>query len=115
MPDEGNLRLRFRQDEVVAELRAAFLSVPYPSGLRRLLAGRPGIEAVLVEHIPSGLDAAAREAGVSYLDPRGNGRVVAPGLVYVVPPRGPLMHRMIGGDVPDDPEAAPPKASRRVS
>lgn len=113
--EEGTLNLRFSQDEVVAELRAAFLSVPYPSGLRRLLAGRRDIEAVLVEHIPSGLDAAARDAGISYLDPRGNGRVVAPGLVYVVPPRGPLIHRVIGGDVSDGPEEEPPKARRRVS
>src|SRR5262245_60432781 len=75
LPMEHDLRLRFLHKGVVAELRAAFLSVPYPSGLRRLLAGRPEIEAVVVEHIPSGLDAAAREAGISYLDQQGNGMV----------------------------------------
>jgi hypothetical protein len=40
----------------------------------------------VVERAPRGLSEAAEEAGVSYLDLGGRGRVVAPGLVYVAPP-----------------------------
>jgi hypothetical protein len=122
---EGDhLLLRLSHGTARAELRAAFLAVPYPSGLRRALASRPELEAVIVEHIPSGLDDAAAEAGISYLDPRGDGRVVAPGFVYVAPSRFPSALRNRGEDVaagPPEPERRPrrvspfaPKASRLV-
>lgn len=59
-------------------------------------------EAVVVAHIPSGLDSAADELGVSYLDRHGFGRLVAPGFVYVAPPRVAGIQRMLGGDLPED-------------
>lgn len=113
--DELTLRLRQESGGVSADLRAAFLTVPYPSGLRRLLARDPTLEAVVVEHIPSGLDAAAEEAGVSYLDRHGNGRVVAPGLVYVSSPRVPSAARFAGRDVGGAASGAPRGPGRRVS
>lgn len=84
--DDGAL-LRFRHEQGSFELRAMWLAVPYPSGLRRMVAAHPDAELAVVARVPSGLDAAARELGVSYLDPAGHGRVVGPGFVYVVPPR----------------------------
>jgi hypothetical protein len=99
-PSDGRVRLRLRHEAAAVELSAAFLSVPYPSGLRRLLASIEDIDAVVVEHIPSGLDAAAAELGVSYLDRHGFGRVVAPGIVYVAPPPVPSRLRPLGGDLP---------------
>lgn len=72
-----------RQGDIAVELRAAGLSVPYPSGLRQLLAREHEIDLVVVDRAPPGLRAMAAEAGLSYLDIRGRGRVVAAGLVYV--------------------------------
>lgn len=66
--------------------RADVLTVPYPSGLKRLVASRPEVEVVLVDHASRGLDDAARELRVGYLDRAGRGRLVGPGFVYVVPP-----------------------------
>lgn len=98
---EGGVRLRARKqgDRHVrlmlehaggeAELIAAPLSEPYPSALRRLLAADPDVDAVIVEHIPPGLDEAAEESGVSYLDLEGHGRIVGHGLVYLVKPEKP--------------------------
>jgi hypothetical protein len=68
------------------ELSVAGLSVPYPSGLRQLLAREPEIDLVVVERAPPGLRDAAEQAGLSYLDLNGRGRVVAAGLVYVASP-----------------------------
>ena len=76
-------------------MRAAWLSVPYPSGLRRLLAADSNIDAVIVDRAPPGLDVAARDLGLSYLDRHGRGRLVGPGFVYVVPPR-PELARALG-------------------
>jgi hypothetical protein len=69
-----------------ADLLASVLSVPYPSGLKRLVDANPNLEAVIVERISPGLDAAARKLGLSYLDVRGRGRITRPGLVYFAPP-----------------------------
>lgn len=113
---DGRLRLHLQHGVAKADLRAAFLTVPYASGLQRLLASDPEIEAVVVEHIPSGLDAAAEDAGVSYLDRLGHGRVVAPGFVYVAPPRGPtIQQRLLEGDLPDSPARPRRRSARRVS
>jgi hypothetical protein len=110
------LVLHLRHGSASADLRAAFLSVPYPSGLRLLLARDPEIEAVVVERSPRGLDAAAEEAGVSYLDLRGRGRLVAPGFVYVVPPPPSLSAWRSGEDLPPDSERRGSSAgARRVS
>jgi hypothetical protein len=84
--DPRHVRLRLRQNGNRADLRAAYLSVPYPSGLRRLLAQEPDLDVVIVERLPIGLTQAAENAGVGVLDVRGKGRLVAPGFVYVVPP-----------------------------
>ncbi len=73
---------------MAVELKASGLSVPYPSGLRQLLAREHEIDLVVVDRAPPGLRAAADEAGLSYLDVRGRGRVVAAGLVYVASPDG---------------------------
>ncbi|HWT91931.1 MAG TPA: helix-turn-helix domain-containing protein [Solirubrobacteraceae bacterium] len=67
--------------------RAEALALRYPSGLRRLLGTRPRVDVVLVERASRGLDDAARELGVGYLDLEGRGRLVGPGFVYVVPPQ----------------------------
>jgi hypothetical protein len=84
--DPRSARLLLSHGDTRAELLAAYLSVPYPSGLRRLLSQRPEVDAVIVDRVPSGLIQAAEEAGVGVLDVRGHGRLVAPGLVYVAPP-----------------------------
>lgn len=83
-----HLRLYLRHEAARAELVAAGLSRPYPSGLRRVLAADPDVDAVIVEHIPAGLDEAAEEAGISYLDLQGRGRIAHPGIVYVSKPDG---------------------------
>lgn len=102
-----HLRLYLRHEAARAELVAAGLSRPYPSGLRRVLAADPDVDAVIVEHIPAGLDEAAEEAGISYLDLQGRGRIGHHGIVYVAKPdrpEGRVSHKA----------AAPfaPKASR---
>lgn len=65
--------------------RAAALTVPYPSGLARLVSGDPTIGVVLVERAPPGLVEAIERRGLSYLDLDGYGSVVGPGFVYVAP------------------------------
>lgn len=79
-------RLRAGRGDHVFEGIAASLSVPYASGLKRLLASDPDIDVALVEHATSGLDRAALDQGVGYLDLGGRGRLVGPSVVYVAPP-----------------------------
>lgn len=86
--DADHVSLRLSSDGHEATLRATALLVPYPSGLRRLLAEEQDLDAVIVDRIPRGLGRAAQEYGVSYLDRSGHGRVVAPGFVYVSEPSG---------------------------
>jgi len=102
--------VHLRHDDVNVALNAAGLSVPYPSGLRRLRASQPDIELIVAERIPPGLQQAAAEEGLSYLDLDGRGHVVAPGLVYVASPRANVL-----GKVPKS-RSSPfaPKASRVV-
>ena len=106
----GKARLRIELGEHQADLLAAFLAVPYPSGLKRLVGANPDLEAVIVERIPPGLDQAARDLGLSYLDIHGYGRITQPGLVYFSPPgpddRSPAKSR--------GPSPFAPKASRLV-
>jgi hypothetical protein len=64
---------------------------------------------VIVERVPRGFDEAARELNISYLDLRGNGRVVAPGFVYVVRARHAAPFAWRGRSSP-----FAPKASRLV-
>jgi len=96
------------------QARAAVLSVPYPSGLERLLARAPDVEVVLVERASPGLHREAEERGIGYLDLDGHGRLVGPGLVYVVPPPG----RGTAAEASRQPRRAPhvsafaPRASR---
>jgi hypothetical protein len=104
------LRLRFVHGAHVVDLLAAGLTVPYRSGIQRLLAAEPDIAAVIVERIPRGFSDAAEEFGLSYLDLNGNGRVVAPGFVYSSNAAG---GRPRGGRVPQTSPYAP-KASRVV-
>lgn len=84
--DDNQARLSITGPEHRYEANATALSVPYPSGLRRLRAADPTIEVVLIEHASRGLDRAAAEEGIGYLDLRGRGRLVGPNFVYVVPP-----------------------------
>lgn len=79
--------VHLQHGDVAVQLNAAGLSVPYPSGLQRLLSSEPNIELVVVERAPEGLRKAVAEAGINYLDLAGRGRVIAPGLVYVASPR----------------------------
>lgn len=106
--ERGKARLRVELGDHQADLLAAFLAVPYPSGLKRLVVANPDLEAVIVERIPPGLDQAARELGLSYLDIHGFGRITQPGLVYFSPPgpddRSPATTR--------GPSPFAPKASR---
>lgn len=82
----GRALLRFLHEGQSVALQAGWLSVPYPSGLRRLIASDPDLQMVVVERIPRGLDQACRDVGVSCLDIHGRGRVVGPGFVYLVSP-----------------------------
>jgi hypothetical protein len=84
--DDQHGVVRLRQGDVVVELDAAGLSVPYPSGLQQLLAREQDVDLIVVDRAPPGLRAAAEKAGLSYLDLNGGGRVVAAGLVYMAPP-----------------------------
>lgn len=84
--DDRHVRLRVQHHGHGAELRAVFLSVPFPSGLRRLLANEGPVDAVIVDRIPRGFAEAAEELDISYLDRSGRGRLVAPGFVYVAAP-----------------------------
>jgi hypothetical protein len=122
--EDGRAILRFKHpDSPGLELHARWLAVPYPSGLRRLAAADPDLEAVVVERIPRGLDAAAKELRISYLDRWGRGRIVGPGFVYVVqsfPTRPPA--DLGAGDLPDPPASpgvggavSPGRSKGRVS
>jgi hypothetical protein len=106
----GQARLRIELGDRHADLLTAFLAVPYPSGLKRLIDANPNLEAVIVERIPPGLDQAARDLGLSYLDIHGKGRITQPGLVYFAPP-GPDDKRPRR---PPGPSPFAPKASRVV-
>jgi hypothetical protein len=86
LADEQRGVVRLQHREIVEQLAAAGLSVPYPSGLHRLLANQPETQLVVVERAPPGLREAAERANLSYLDLSGRGRVVTPQLIYVVPP-----------------------------
>ena len=90
LDDDRRGTVQLTHGDVRVWLRAVGLSVPYPSGLQRLLATDREAELVIVERAPRGLREAAEKAGVSYLDLRGRGRVVAPGLVYVAEPLPPF-------------------------
>ena len=101
--------LHLRSDGSEAWLRAVPLPQPYPSALKRLRAKRDDFEAVVVSHIPPGLQKAAEEMSVSYLDVQGYGRVVQPGFFYFASPswrHGPL--------IPQRRSPFAPKASRIV-
>lgn len=102
--------VRLRHGDVSVELHAAGLSVPYPSGLRRLRASQPDIDLIVAERIPPGLQKAAADEGLSCIDLGGRGRVVAPGLVYVASPRPELSGKVARSR--SSPFA--PKASRVV-
>lgn len=108
--DEAHVQLHVRHGDRRLALRAARLSVPYPSGLRRLLASDPEVEAVVVAHAPQGLVAAAEELGIGLLDMEGRGRLIGPGFVYVVPPK-PSLARTLG---PGRSSPFAPRASRVV-
>lgn len=122
--DERRGRLRVEGADRVYEAIAGGLSVPYASGLKRLLASDPWVEVALVEHAPRGLDRAAIEQGVGYLDLRGRGRLVGPGFVYIAPPLILNRQRGVGAEGEDgsgssarsDSRVSPfaPKASRIV-
>src|SRR3954452_20956552 len=107
--DGRRARLHVFGPESSNEWSAVALSVPYPSGLRRLRAADPEAEVVLVERASRGFDAAAAEEGVGYLDVRGRGRLVGPGFVYVATPYPALPLAVASGDVDDDqsPSAGP--------
>lgn len=107
---ERHARLRIDAGDRVYEAVAGGLSVPYASGLSRLLASHPEVEVALVEHAPRGLDRAAEEQGVGYLDLRGRGRLIGPGFVYVAPPLVPYPSR--GGDVEGDEDLRSSKGAR---
>jgi hypothetical protein len=77
------LIIRFGDNRLA--MSAAYLSVPYPSGLRRLLQREPDLEAVIVDRIPAGLLEAAAAADIAILDKHGYGRIVTSRLVYVAP------------------------------
>lgn len=82
----GTARLQVELEGQRVNLLASVLAVPYPSGLKRLADATPDLEAVIVERIPPGLDQAARELGLGYLDIRGRGRITRPGFAYFAPP-----------------------------
>jgi hypothetical protein len=104
---EGTVRVT-HADQTVA-LRAAGLTLPYPSGLDRARARFPDAELFVVDRAPRGLRRAASEQGVNYLDLRGHGRVVVPGFVYVAEPRPD-----VAGLVRNSASPFAPKASRVV-
>src|SRR4051794_18035506 len=98
--DDDHVLVLIFGDEHRFRARASGLKVPYPSGLHQLIASDPSVELVLVERGSRGLEQAARDEGVGYLDLRGRGYLQGPGFVYVVP-----AHPMPGGGV--DIEAEP--------
>ena len=109
LDDDQRGVVQLSHGDVAVRLRAVGLSVPYPSGLERLLVADPDAQLVVVERAPRGLRIAAKAAGVSYLDLRGRGRVIAPGLVYVAE-----QFPDLGGMVSSKSSPFAPKASRVV-
>jgi IclR helix-turn-helix domain/Transcriptional regulator, AbiEi antitoxin, Type IV TA system len=109
LEDARHAQLLLEQGDHRLSLHAAALSIPYPSGLQRLLNAEPEVEAIVTERIPPGLKAAADERGIGYLDRNGRGRLVGPGFVYVAQPL-PDFSKI--GHQPSSPFA--PKASRVV-
>lgn len=107
--DDQHAIMELNHGTARARFRTAGLSVPYPSGLERLLARDPAVELVVVERAPPGLQKAAEALGISYLDIHGRGRVVGPELVYVASPRLDL-----GRVVPSRSSPFAQKASRVV-
>lgn len=104
--DERHALVRLQYGSTAVDLLAAYLSVPYPSGLRRLAAREPGLEAVVVDRIPPGLAEAASTAGIAILDRHGYGRVVRPGFVYVAAPPPRLGPRPVSSRSPFAPKAS---------
>lgn len=78
----------FTRSGTSQSLRAAGLSVPFPSGLKRLLAEEPDIELVVVERAPMGLQRSAQERDIGLLDLAGRGLVITDSFVYVAEPNG---------------------------
>src|ERR1700745_2365015 len=74
--DDQHGVVTLKHGDVVAHLNATGLSVPYPSGLDRLLATDWATELVVVERAPRGLRDAAEKRNLSYLDLAGRGRVI---------------------------------------
>jgi hypothetical protein len=106
--DDTHVLLRVAgDDDVQYRSRAAALSVPYPSGLRRLIADDPTIRTVIVERLTSGLEATAEELGIDILDLDGMGRLRGPGFIYIVSARAGRRSRAE--------QAAASAASRRAS
>lgn len=101
--------LHLRANGSEASLRAVALPQPYPSALRRLRAKREDFDAVLVSHIPPGLEEAAEEMKISYLDVHGYGRVAQPGFFYLAIPSW-----RPGAPSPQKRSPFAPKASRIV-
>jgi len=83
--DEGHALVALAAGGNRIVLKAAYLTVPYPSGLRRLIAREPALDLILVDHARQGLIEAAAAADIAILDRLGHGRVVKPGFVYVAP------------------------------
>jgi hypothetical protein len=108
--DDRHALLTVEREKARLQLRAAVLSVPYPSALERLLATEPDIDAVIVERVPPGLAAAAEQRGVGYLDVHGQGLLAGPHIVYFSAPSPQV------GPVGGPSRASPftPKASRVV-
>jgi hypothetical protein len=108
--DDHHVLLTVERDQARLQLRAAALSVPYPSALERLLAAEPEIDAVIVERVPRGLAAAAEQRGISYLDVEGQGLLAGSHLVYYCSPSSE------GARPITSPRTSPfaPKASRVV-
>lgn len=103
--DDRHAWLRIESQGHRFDAKAAALAVPYPSGLRRLLASEPAIEVVLLEEASRRFDRAAQEERVGFLDLRGRGRLNGPGFVYVVPPFLPPGPSSRGADIRDGDEA----------
>ena len=109
--DDRHALLTVRHGAIRGRFRAAVLTVPYPSGLARLLAAEPDVEVVIVERIRSGLAAAAHERGVGYLDLQGGGFLKGRDLVYY---NGTASPGLPGIGAPSRTSPFAPKASRVV-
>lgn len=86
-------------------LMAAGLSVPYPSGLKRLRSEMPDVELVVVERAPAGLRAAVEREGISWVDLGGAGHVESEKgrVIYDIPvgaPVGPARRRTVAPFAP---------------